>query len=84
MTEPEQAAAPPSSTCLLAVAGATGLLHAAQTENASLRMRADAMRAALESIARGVEAYPCFAAAKAINSDDALLAAYRIAKGLVR
>jgi hypothetical protein len=55
--------------------------HAAQIESASLQMRNDALRLALGAISRGAE-HPCFAAARAISSDDDMLAAYRIAKGL--
>jgi len=71
--------AAPSS---LSFSDLAALYRAARTEAASLHMRNEAMRAALAAISHGAE-HPCFAAAKAISSDDDMIAAYRIAKGLV-
>lgn len=83
MTQIPQSAPPPSPTGLLSGANLSALYHAAQIERASLQMRNDAMRAALAAISHGAD-HPCFAAAKAISSDDDMLAACRIAKGLLR
>lgn len=83
MTQNPPAPTPTTPTGLLSGPTISALYHAAQIERASLQMRNDAMRATLNAISHGAE-HPCFTAAKAISSDDDMLAAYRIAKGLLR
>lgn len=79
---PDKTESPPESPPgPLPVAAVWALYRAAQQEKLSLQMRNDALRVALAAISRGTE-HPAFTAAKAISSDDDMIAAYRIAKGL--